>query len=111
MMGSAAALATSPGWASATLATASVARTIASPITQGLFIVLVHHGATVHVERLPGDVPRLVRGQEHRRPADVLGRLLPLHRDEVGHALVEDLARRHALERRVGVGDVLRQPL
>src|SRR6185503_160066 len=71
----------------------------------------VHDAAAVHHQRLAGDVTGVVRGQEDGGVADVLRRLLALHGHDVAHALVEHLARRHALEGRVGVGDVLGQLL
>src|SRR5437762_1873427 len=52
-----------------------------------------HHASTIHHQRLACDVAGLVGGQEHRGVADVLRRLLALHGDDVGHALLEDLAR------------------
>src|SRR5262245_37295296 len=58
----------------------------------------LHDDAAVDVEGLAGDVAGLVGGEKDGGPADVLGGLLALHRCDVGHALVEDLARRHALE-------------
>src|SRR6266436_7196497 len=61
----------------------------------GLRLALLHHHAAVDIQRLAGDVARLVRGEEHGGPADVLGGLLALHRRDVADALVEYLARRH----------------
>src|SRR5438128_6593496 len=72
----------------------------------GLQLALLHDHATVDVQRLAGDVARLVRGEEHGSPADVLGGLLALHRRDVAHALVEHLARRHALEGGIRLGQV-----
>src|ERR1700738_2496806 len=72
---------------------------------------LVHDRAAVDVQRLAGNVARLLGGQEDCGVADVLRRLLPLHRDDVAHPLVEHLPRGHALEGGVGVGDELGQLL
>src|SRR5262245_13309383 len=44
---------------------------------------LLHDHPAVDVQRLAGDVARLVGGKEDRGPADVLGRLLALHRRDV----------------------------
>src|SRR3989442_7094715 len=71
----------------------------------------LHDHAAVDVEGLAGDVARFVGGEEDGGPTDDLVRLLALHRAAIGHALVEHLARRHALERRVGLGDVRGQLL
>src|SRR5262249_7458064 len=64
----------------------------------------LHYDAAVDVEGLARDVARFVGGEEDGGPADVLGGLLALHRRDVGHALVEHLARRHALEGRIRHG-------
>src|SRR5688572_17637476 len=54
-----------------------------------------HHAATVHHERLAGDVARLVGGKKDRRIPDILRRLLALHGDDVVHTLLEHLAGGH----------------
>src|SRR5213083_3696351 len=66
-------------------------------------LALPHDTAAIDHERLARDVSRLVGGEEHRGRADVLRLLLTLHRHDVGDALLEHLARGHALERRVGL--------
>src|SRR5439155_19626357 len=66
----------------------------------------LHHDAAVDVQGLAGDVARIAVRDEDGGPADVLGGLLALHRRDGGHALVEDLTRRHALEGRVRLRQV-----
>ena len=51
-----------------------------------------HHTAAVHHEGLAGDVPRLLRDQEDRRVADILGCLLPLQRHPGLHPPIEQLS-------------------
>src|SRR3989441_269156 len=73
------------------------------PRTRG---ALLHHHAAVDVQRLTGDVACFVGSEKDGGPADVLGGLLPLHRRDVADALVEHLARRHAFEGGVRLGEV-----
>src|SRR5206468_12648489 len=69
-------------------------------------IALLHHHAAVDVQRLAGDVARLVGGEKYGGPADVLRRLLALHRRDIAHSLVEHLPRRHPLEGGVRLGEM-----
>src|SRR5206468_4261009 len=61
-------------------------------------LALPRHASTIDHQRLAGDVASFLGGEEHGGVADVIGRLLALHRDDVGDALLEHLARRHPRE-------------
>src|SRR5881409_1301779 len=52
--------------------------------------LLPHDTAAIDHQRLPRDISRLVGREEHGGIADVLRRLLALHRHNVAHPLVED---------------------
>src|SRR5205807_350532 len=69
-------------------------------------LALPHHASTIDHQRLARDVASFLGGEEHGGVADVIGRLLALHRDDVGDALLEHLTRRHPREGGVGGGDV-----
>src|SRR5438552_18494075 len=62
--------------------------------------------SSVDVERLAGDVARLVGREKERRVADVVGGLLAFHGDDVGHALLEHLTRANAGKGGIGGRDV-----
>src|SRR5687768_17597738 len=47
---------------------------------------LVHHAAAIYHQRLAGDVAGFIGGEEHGGGADVFGRLLAFHRNDVPDA-------------------------